>query len=72
MAVNDPYKGFELVRRYAQPSDGRHSIQIEINRRLYMEEATLSKVPGFLAMQKDLSILTDALRSVASDRLKNP
>jgi N-formylglutamate deformylase len=34
--VNDPYKGVELVRAYADPARGRHSLQLEINKRLYM------------------------------------
>ena len=41
--VNDPYKGVELVRAYSDPKKGRHSLQIEINKRLYMNEATLQK-----------------------------
>ena len=65
VAINDPYKGFELVRRHGRPADGRHSIQIEINRRLYMEEATLSKVPGFLDVEDSLSKLTAALADLA-------
>jgi N-formylglutamate deformylase len=40
VAVNDPYKGVELVKRFGKPSANRQSIQIEINRRLYMHEAT--------------------------------
>jgi N-formylglutamate deformylase len=39
---NHPYKGVELVRRHGNPAANRHSIQVEINRRLYMDEATLA------------------------------
>ena len=39
---NHPYKGVELVRRHGRPAENRHSIQVEINRRLYMDEATLA------------------------------
>lgn len=67
VAVNDPYKGFELVRRHGRPDEGRHSIQIEINRRLYMEEATLSKVEGFLDLERNLAVLTRALSKLAKD-----
>ena len=49
--VNDPYKGVELVRAYSDPKAGRHSLQIEINKRLYMDEATLEKTAGFAALQ---------------------
>jgi N-formylglutamate deformylase len=39
---NHPYKGVELVRRHGHPAAHRHSIQVEVNRRLYMDEATLA------------------------------
>ena len=40
VTVNDPFKGVELVNRYSQPTRGKNSIQIEINRALYMNEKT--------------------------------
>jgi len=55
--VNDPYKGVELVRAYSDPKAGRHSLQIEINKRLYMDEANLQKTAGFAPLQKNLSAL---------------
>ncbi len=51
VAINDPYKGVELVRRYADPAAGRHSVQLEINRRLFMDEATLTKTAGYLDIE---------------------
>jgi len=65
VAVNDPYKGFELVRRHGRPDEGRHSIQIEINRALYMDEATLSKRAGFLPLQAQLTELSHKLAGLA-------
>ncbi len=55
--VNDPYKGVELVRAFSDPKAGRHSLQIEINKRLYMDEDTLAKTEGFQRLQKDLGEL---------------
>ena len=40
VAVNFPYKGVELVRKHGQPTAGRHALQVEINRKLYMNEIT--------------------------------
>jgi N-formylglutamate deformylase len=40
VAINDPYKGVELIKQFGKPTQARHSIQIEINRRLYMNEKT--------------------------------
>ena len=55
--INDPYKGAELIRAYAKPSERRHSIQIEINRRLYMDEDAVMKHEGFEALARNLDRL---------------
>ncbi len=61
--VNDPYKGVELVCAYSDPKAGRHSLQIEIAKRLYMDEATLQKTAGFGNIQKHLGeLLREILR----------
>jgi N-formylglutamate deformylase len=61
VAINDPYKGVELVRRHGRPAERRHSLQIEVNRRLYMDEGTLERTAGFAALQADLTRLAEAL-----------
>ena len=67
--INDPYKGVELVRAFADPARGRHSLQIEVNRRLYMDEATLEPTPNFAVLQGHLMQLIDALgRHLTEDR----
>jgi len=63
--VNDPYKGVELVRAYCDPKAGRHSLQIEINKRLYMDEKTLQKTAGFGKIQNDLAELMRAVLDFA-------
>ena len=45
---------------------GRNSIQIEINRRLYMDETTLSKRPGFVDTVGVMRRLTRALRDLSA------
>jgi N-formylglutamate deformylase len=61
--VNDPYKGVELVRAYSDPKKGRHSLQIEINKRLYMDEKTLQKTSGFSVLQRNLSRLLGEIKT---------
>jgi N-formylglutamate amidohydrolase len=61
VAVNDPYKGAELVRAYADPAAGRHSLQIEIKRALYMDEATFERNDGFARLQADLTRVVAAV-----------
>ena len=59
---NHPYKGVELVRRYGNPADNRHSIQVEINRKLYMDEQTLAlDQAGYLRLTTDLQALVENL-----------
>ncbi len=58
--INDPYKGVELVRAYSDPEHHRHSLQVEVNRRLYMDEATREPNANFAALQDDLTRLVEA------------
>jgi N-formylglutamate deformylase len=66
--VNDPYKGVELVRAFSDPAAGRHSLQIEVNRRLYMDESTREKSAGFTALKRDIDSLVAAVCTFAADR----
>jgi len=59
--VNDPFKGVELVKAYSDPAAGRHSLQLEINKRLYMDEASLQPHAGFASLQRQLMQLIDAI-----------
>jgi len=68
--VNDPYKGVELVRAYSDPAGGRMSLQLEINKRLYMDEATREKNAGFGVVQKHLETLVDALLDYTTHSLR--
>jgi N-formylglutamate deformylase len=43
--LNDPYRGGELVRKFGRPEHGIHALQLEVNRALYMDEASLSLRP---------------------------
>jgi len=69
VAINDPYKGVELVRKHGRPAERRHSLQIEVNRKLYMNETTLSKNEGFPRLQANLARLLHALASFVERRL---
>jgi len=63
--VNDPYKGVELVRAFSDPARGRHSLQVEVNKRLYLDETTRERLPGFATLQAHLMHLVDALTDYA-------
>ena len=67
--VNDPYKGVELVRAYSNPAARRMSLQLEINKRLYMDEATRERNASFATLQKQLLTLIDAVLAHAESEL---
>ncbi|MBI3503259.1 MAG: N-formylglutamate amidohydrolase [Proteobacteria bacterium] len=62
---NDPYAGGFITRHYGQPRRGRHAIQIEINRQLYMDEAAIAKAPGFQPLRAALETLVAELAGLA-------
>ena len=70
--VNDPYKGVELVRAYSNPAGRRMSLQLEVNKRLYMDEKTLQKTAGFATLQSDLASLVDAVLAYAAKATRSP
>jgi N-formylglutamate deformylase len=69
VAYNHPYKGVELVRRYSNPGEHRHSIQLEINRKLYMDESTLALTPGAEGLKASLRSLVERLLKTDSRTL---
>lgn len=44
---NKPYAGGFITQTHGSPQHGRHALQIEINRALYLDEATLQKTANF-------------------------
>lgn len=59
VAINDPYKGVELVERYSNPATGRHSLQIEISRALYLDEETYEKSKNYNNLKDDMTSLIE-------------
>ena len=51
---NKPYAGGFITEHYGEPALGRHALQIEINRSLYMDERSMAKKPGFARLTGDL------------------
>jgi N-formylglutamate amidohydrolase len=58
---NSPYAGGYTTRHYGNPQAGIHSLQIEINRRLYMSETSYEKHDGFAPLKTQLALLLDRL-----------
>jgi N-formylglutamate amidohydrolase len=61
VARNRPYAGGYTTRLYGRPGEGRHALQIEINRRLYMDETRLERRPGLDRLKTSLALLAGRL-----------
>jgi N-formylglutamate amidohydrolase len=57
VARNDPFKGVAVIARIGRPELNRHSLQVEVNRNLYMDEGNYEKSDNFTTLQKDLTDL---------------
>jgi len=66
VAVNDPYAGGKILKDMGAPESRVHSIQIEINRSLYLDELRVEKTVGFEPLRKDLSTFSMALVDAVS------
>ena len=58
---NQPYAGGFTTQRYGRPGIGRHVLQIEINRALYMDETSFEKGNGFHRLRDDLEAMVTSL-----------
>ena len=63
---NQPYAGGFTTQRYGRPSLGRHTLQIEINRALYMNETRHEKLPDAERVQELMTAMLDALAGQAA------
>lgn len=53
--LNRPYAGGFITEHYGRPYEGVHSLQIEINRALYLDEATFQPSPGFQPLRHGIT-----------------
>ncbi|HEX2753265.1 MAG TPA: N-formylglutamate amidohydrolase [Alphaproteobacteria bacterium] len=72
VGLNTPgFRGAEIVHRYGQPALQQHSIQIEINRALYMNEKSLRSHRGMRRLRQDLKEVISDFRDYC-DHLPPP
>jgi N-formylglutamate amidohydrolase len=62
---NIPYAGGFITENYGQPDQNIHGLQIEINRRLYMDEMALTLIPDHLQLIADLAKFIQALGRIS-------
>jgi N-formylglutamate deformylase len=63
VAVNEPYAGGTILAELGDPTRGIHSIQIEMNRGLYLDEPRVEKTEGFGTLARTISTLSEGLLS---------
>ncbi|NNF77377.1 MAG: N-formylglutamate amidohydrolase [Rhizobiales bacterium] len=67
---NKPYAGGHITQNYSKRTEGRHSVQIEINRALYMDEESLQPHDGFIGLRTDLAKIMRSLLGSLPDILR--
>jgi N-formylglutamate amidohydrolase len=68
VARNAPYAGGYTTEFYGRPQVRRHALQVEINRGLYLDEASLEPHDGYYRLKGDLERVFAALSALARDR----
>jgi N-formylglutamate amidohydrolase len=61
---NKPYAGGFITEHYGNPASGLHTIQIELNRAIYMDERRRERSARFESVMADFGTLADALAAV--------
>ena len=61
VARNKPYAGGFITSRYGKPGENHHAVQIEINRSIYMNEASYKPHAGFQKLQMQINELIGEL-----------
>lgn len=72
VTLNKPYAGGYITEHYGRPAEGLHALQVEVNRALYMNEASFAKRMGFRRLARELTALTRDLIEIAPIMLKVP
>lgn len=71
VAHDAPYRGGFTTAHYGCPDAGSHAVQVELNRALYMHEATLTRLPGGFRRTKEYcSDLVRALGALGPQQLR--
>jgi N-formylglutamate deformylase len=61
---NKPYAGGFITEHYGNPASGLHTVQLELNRAIYMDERRRERSPRFAQVAADFTTLADALAQV--------
>lgn len=65
VAFNKPFRGNELLRRHGSPQTGIFSLQVEVRRDLYLDEATRKLHDGLAVLEQCFTEIARAVRGMA-------
>lgn len=68
VAINHPFKGGYITELHGRPDEGRHSLQIEINRALYLDLETLELARGAAALRRNLASFSRRFAAFTGER----
>jgi N-formylglutamate amidohydrolase len=72
VACNEPYAGGHVVGAHAGPARGIHAVQLELDRRCYLDSAGVAPGPGFDRCARLIHAIADALGRALIDRAALP
>jgi N-formylglutamate amidohydrolase len=67
---NKPYAGGFITEHYGNPAAGLHSLQLELNRALYMDERRYERSASFAQLRTDLETLADRIAGIPLEELR--
>ena len=70
VAINHPYQGQAIIQSIGAPTKGIHSVQIEINRKLYMNEQKQKKSRNFNKLKNDINEISQKVKTLLPNLAK--
>lgn len=72
VAFNKPYAGGFITEHYGRPGKGRHALQIEVNRALYLNETSYQRSRDFDRLRADITRLAGVMFEMMPALLDTP
>lgn len=72
VVMNRPFAGGYTTQTWGRPGEGFHALQVEIDRSLYLDEATLEPNAGFDVLRADVRPITERLLAVLETKKAAP
>lgn len=61
VSVNDPYKGFEILRRHTRPLEKIYGLQIEFSKSIYLENDKEIKNNNYNKLKNDIHVIYEQI-----------